>query len=95
MTDRHRTATSDYSGCYLDAQFVTTCIVLCGHLIGTAVRARYIQLWRKATAVEMVGRRGGGGRGRTGGAGEQWLVACEKPHCSLHGPAGQANSDRF
>lgn len=58
MTDRHRTATSDYSGCYLDAQFVTTCIVLCGHLMDTAVRARYIQLWRKATAVEMVGRRG-------------------------------------
>lgn len=77
MTDRHRTATSDYSGCYLDAQFVTTCIVLCGHLIGTAVRARYIQLWRKATAVEMVGRRGGGEEREEGGREEQvssgWL----------------------
>lgn len=42
--------------------------------MGTAVRTRYIQLWRKATAVEMVGRRGGG---RTGGQEEQvssgWL----------------------
>lgn len=42
--------------------------------MGTAVRARYIQLWRKATAVEMVGRREDGrreegrrGGGRTGG----------------------------
>lgn len=81
MTDRHRTVTSDYSGCYLAAQFVTTCIVLCGHLMVTAVHARYIQLWRKTTALEMVGRRGGGEKGRRGGgeeAGEQQLVAREK-----------------
>lgn len=63
--------------------------------MGTAVHARYIQLWRKATVVEMVGRRGGGEEGGREEAGEQWLVACEKLHCSLHDPAGQANSDRF